>query len=60
MNETSEISQEQHQYLLHAVWCVPDDHGGSNYGHRVIHSTWDGEWNTKAIVHQFVEGEHPE
>lgn len=63
MSDTTSDKPQQHQYILHAVWQVEEDHHGhkhSRTGHRLIHSTWEGEWDEKAIITNFVSQEHPD
>jgi len=51
-----EITPEEHQYVLHAVWN--DDQGHT--AHRVIHSTWPDPWDPKAIINNYITMEHPQ
>ena len=60
MTDINENPAEEHQYLLHAVWCVTDHHDQEQYCHRVIHSIWEGEWDAKGIVERYVLAEHPD
>lgn len=63
MNEETGDELMRHQYILHAVWKVTEDHHGHKHtrrGHRVIHSEWEGEWDEKAIITNFVRQEHPD
>lgn len=63
MNDLTDEAAQSHQYILHAVWTVAEDHHGhkhTRYGHRVIHSTWDGVWDEKEIITSFVRQEHPD
>jgi len=55
MTDSPDETAVEYQYVLHAVW--QDDQG--HYAHRVIHSTATGEWDPKALIHEYIRQEHP-
>jgi len=59
MNDTIKNDDAKHQYVLVAMWTAKDHHGQEQYSHRVVHSTWEGEWDPKGIVERYVQTEHP-
>ena len=56
MTDLPEETIEEYQYVLHAIWH--DDQGHA--AHRVIHSTAKGEWDPKALIHEYIRQEHPQ
>lgn len=56
MTDLPEETVQEYQYVLNAVWQTEDGHRA----HRVIHSKATGEWNPKALIHEYVRQEHPQ
>ena len=59
MIDINSPTDETHQYLLHAVWKVKDDHGQEKFAHRVIHTEVKGPWDPKSYVEAYIKQEHP-
>lgn len=56
MTDLPEETVQEYQYVLNAVWQTEDGHTA----HRVIHSIATGEWNPKALIHEYIRQEHPQ
>lgn len=59
MSEQHESSEEQ-RYLIHIIWVVNEDgHGHGHALHNIHEGVFQGEWDPKALLEDYVSKYQP-